>query len=152
MKHAATFAPASAPRALAHAFFLAVTLLLAGCAMRPAAEAMQAPAAGGIGTPPADWRVHAGQRVRLTAPPVVSGNHRLGRDGTVVAAFGQRLRAPTEVASPGAAAAAVAAANRARSLALVLPPLAAAHPRTWRAGGVLESAEGTLEIGDHGPR
>lgn len=151
MKHAST-ATASAPRALAHAAAIAAALLLAGCAARGAAEAAQPAAAIEIGTPPADWNVHAGQRARITAPLVVAGNHRLGRDGTVVVAFEQRLRTPTEVASPGAAAAAVAAANRARSLTLLLPGQAAAHPRTWRAGGVLESAEGELEIGEHGPR
>src|SRR5690606_827604 len=117
-----------------------LALLLAGCAAPAAMRGAPAgaEAAVAIDAPPADWQALDGQRVRITEPLVVSGNHRLGRDGSVVAAFGERRRTPTEVALPGAAAEAVADANRARSLVLVLPERAAGHPRTWRAGGVLE--------------
>ncbi|MEN1928720.1 ExeM/NucH family extracellular endonuclease [Luteimonas sp. MJ250] len=131
---------------------LAAALALAGCVATPAREAPPAAAAVELAAPPADWNIHDGRRVRITAPLVVSGNHRIGRDNTVVAAFGERLQTPTEVALPGADAHAIAAANRMRSLALVLPAQAAGHPRTWRSGGVLEAAEGDLRIGKDGPR
>ena len=131
-----------------------LALLLAGCAAPAAIRDAPAGAEAAVlvDAPPADWQALDGQRVRITEPLVVSGNHRLGRDGSVVAAFGERLRTPTEVALPGAAAEAVADANRARSLVLVLPERAAGHPRTWRAGGVLEGAEGELRLDDGTPR
>lgn len=132
---------------------LSLSLALSACAgtaLREAPVGSDAPVE--IAAPPADWSLHDGMRVRITAPLVVSGNHRLGRDGSVVAAFGERLWTPTELAPPGAGAAAVAAANRARSLALVLPAQAVAHPRTWRVGGMLEAAEGELRVDEHGPR
>ncbi|GGJ95756.1 ExeM/NucH family extracellular endonuclease [Luteimonas terricola] len=136
------------------ALSMLLALALAGCAastaMRDAPADVQAVVE--IATPPADWQVHDGQRVRITVPLVVSGNHRLGRDDSVVAAFGDRLRTPTEIALPGAEAAALAAANRVRSLTLVLPEKAAGHPRTWRGGGVLEGAEGELRLDADGPR
>src|SRR5690606_29681588 len=93
-----------------------------------------------IATAPSDWSALDGRRVRITAPLVISGNHRLERDGSVVAAFGERLRTPTEVALPGAAAQAVAAANRARSLTLALAPDVVRHAHIWRSGGRLDAA------------
>src|SRR5690606_24453768 len=89
---------------------------------------------------------------RINAPLVITGNHRLERDGSVVLAFGERLRTPTEVALPGADAAAVAAANRARSLELVLPPKVARQAQLWRSGGVLDTVAGVLAMDDGGPR
>lgn len=136
---------------------LVLALLLAGCAsvgQRPGE-----PSASGAGavtvdiaSVPDDWSALDGRRVRITAPLVISGNHRLDRDASVVVAFGDRLRTPTEVALPGPAADAVAAANRARSLSLVLPPKAARHAQVWRGGGTLEVLEGVLTVGDDGPR
>jgi len=126
---------------------------LAGCAapaLRDVPADIDAPLA--VAAAPGDWSHYDGQRLRITAPLVISGNHRLGRDGTVVAAFGERLRTPTEMALPGPDAAAVAAANRARSLTLVLPSRAAGHPRTWRGGGVLEAVQGELRLDADGPR
>ncbi|MGY0612545.1 MULTISPECIES: ExeM/NucH family extracellular endonuclease [unclassified Luteimonas] len=129
-----------------------LALALSACAATPAREAPAAIATVELAAPPADWSVLDGQRVRITAPLVVSGNHRIGRDGTVVAAFGERLRTPTEVALPGAAAKAIADANHERSLVLVLPAQAAGHPRIWRSGGTLDAAEGDLQVGEDGPR
>ncbi len=134
------------------ALAVAAALALAGCAAFPERGVAPPPSTVELAAPPADWSAYAGKRVRITAPLVVSGNHRLERDGSVVVAFGSRPQAPTEAARPGADAAAVAAGNHARSLALVLPDQAAPNPRTWRAGGVLEAAEGDLELGEHGPR
>ena len=135
------------------ALSMLLALVLAGCTA-PAAlrDAPTGATAIEITAPPANWQALDGQRVRIATPLVVSGNHRLGRDGSVVAAFGERLRTPTEVVRPGPAAAALAAENRARSLTLVLPAQAAAHPRTWRSGSVLEAAEGELRLDAHGPR
>ena len=136
---------------------LVLALLLAGCAglgRQPDAPATAAAATAAveIASVPEDWSALDGRRVRITAPLVISGNHRLDRDASVVVAFGERLRTPTEVAPPGAAADAVAAANRARSLSLALPPKAARHARVWRSGGTLEVLEGVLSVGDDGPR
>jgi len=130
---------------------LALSLALAACAGSPARVAPPQPAAAEVDAPPADWSAYEGQRVRITAPLVVSGNHRLARDGSVVAAFGGRLRTPTEVARPGADAAAVAADNRARSLRLVLSGDVHAHGHVWRSGGLLESAVGTVAVDEAGP-
>ena len=138
---------------------LGLALALASCAIAPertaVAPGQPAPAALAaieLAAAPADWAALDGRNVRITAPLVVSGNHRLGRDGTVVAAFDGRLRSPTEVARPGAEAAAVAAGNQARSLTLVLPGKAASHPALWRSGSLLEVAEGEIAVGPDGPR
>ena len=129
---------------------LGLGLALTGCLATPERASAPGPAAIELSGPPADWAAYDGQRVRITAPLVVSGNHRLGRDGTVVAAFDGRLRTPTEVALPGADAAAVDAGNRARSLALALPPEARAHGSVWRSGSLLEAVEGRLGLTDQG--
>ena len=136
---------------------LVLALLLAGCAsvgQRPGEPSASGAGAAtvDIASVPDDWSALDGRRVRITAPLVISGNHRLDRDASVVVAFGERLRTPTEVALPGAAADAVAAANRARSLSLALPPKAARHAQVWRGGGTLEVLEGVLTVGDDGPR
>lgn len=131
---------------------LPLALALAGCADAPVRAHAAATPAVTLAGPPPDWSAFDGRRVRITAPLVVSGNHRLGRDDTVVAAFGERLRAPTEVAQPGAPARAVAAENRARSLVLALPDKAGAYPRVWRSGGLLEVVEGDLVMDARGPR
>ena len=137
---------------------LALAIALPGCAGLDRAAA-PAPAAAGaaagavdIASAPEDWSALDGRLVRINAPLVISGNHRLERDGSVVLAFGDRLRAPTEVARPGADAAAVAAANRARSLELVLPPKVARHAHLWRSGGVVGTVQGMLTLHEGGPR
>lgn len=135
---------------------LALTAALAGCAGLDRAPApVAAPAttdAVDIASVPDDWSAFDGRLVRINAPLVITGNHRLERDGSVVLAFGERLRTPTEVALPGADAAAVAAANRARSLELVLPPKVARQAQLWRSGGVLDTVAGVLTMDDGGPR
>ena len=69
--------------------------------------------------PPADWEAYEGMRVRIDAPLYVAGTHRLSRDGALFAHFGEeRLRTPTEAATPGEAARALAADNARRLLRL----------------------------------
>ena len=135
---------------------LVLAAVLAGCARlaRTPGPTAAGPAsrAVDIASVPDDWSAFDGRLVRIDAPLVISGNHRLERDGSVVLAFGDRLRTPTEVARPGAEAAAVAAANRARSLDLVLPPNVAGQARLWRSGGVLETVEGLLSMHEGRPR
>ncbi|MBB6600518.1 ExeM/NucH family extracellular endonuclease [Luteimonas sp. MC1825] len=142
----------SLSKSLPCALFAAVLLATAaGCgsiAPRPAST----DAASVLVTPPADWRVHDGQRIRIAAPLMVSGNHRLARNGEVVVAFDGRLYAPTEVATPGVDAKALAAGNRRRSLVLALGETAQVAPADWRAGGIVDGVEGTLRVGEHGPR
>jgi predicted extracellular nuclease len=67
---------------------------------------------------PADWERFEGMRLRMAAPLTVSGTGNLGRHGELVASFDGRLFTPTEVARPGAAARAMAAANARRTLLL----------------------------------
>jgi predicted extracellular nuclease len=129
---------------------LLLALGLAGCTSVPGTAA-PATSAIEVAAPPTDWRALEGRRVRITAPLVVSGNHRFDRDDSVVVAFGQRLQTPTEVALPGPAAAAVANANRARSLRLALSDAVSRDPAVWRSGGVLGDAEGDVSVGADGP-
>jgi uncharacterized protein len=103
--------------------------------------------------PPVDWSALAGRQVRVDAPLTITGNHRLAGDGEVLASFDGRLRAPTEVAAPGAAAAAMAAANARRSLVLALPAPRTDTPGAYRSGGRFEGASGTVEVdADGAPR
>lgn len=76
------------------------------------------PSAVAIAAPPADWARYASMRVRIVAPLTVAGTHRALEHGELMVNFGERLRAPTEAAAPGAAAQAVAADNTARLLRL----------------------------------
>ena len=135
---------------------LALTAAVAGCAGldRTPVPAAAAPATGvvDITSVPDDWSAFDGRPVRIDAALVITGNHRLQRDGSVVLAFGERLRTPTEVALPGPDAAAVAAANRARSLELVLPPKVARQAHLWRSGGVLDTVAGVLTLHEGRPR
>src|SRR5690625_4239116 len=50
--------------------------------------------------PPQDWERLEGMRVWIDAPLAISGHHDLARHGVLVASFGGRLAAPTEVALP----------------------------------------------------
>src|SRR5690606_17343514 len=114
---AASSFPPSVPKHAMNRILLSSTLgialatTLAACAAldRSTAAPDAAPASAiTISVAPDDWAALHGRLVRIDAPLVISGNHRLERDGSVVLAFGDRLRAPTEVARPGADAAAVA--------------------------------------------
>lgn len=69
-----------------------------------------------IAGPPDDWERFEGMRVWIDAPLAVSGHHELARRGVLVASFGGRLAAPTEIARPGPDARAVAADNARRSV------------------------------------
>ena len=132
----------------------AVALLASasGCGSTASIRAAPTDAVTVITAAPADWQAHDGQRIHIAAPLVVSGNHGLARDGEVVLAFDGRLYAPTEVAAPGADAAALAAANRRRSLVLAFRDAVAVAPADWRAGAIVQGVEGTLRIDEHGPR
>ena len=66
----------------------------------------------------ADWERYEGMRLRIGVPLTVSGTNDLARYGEIVASFGGRLFTPTEVATPGPAAAAVAQDNARRRLLL----------------------------------
>lgn len=142
------------PRTLS---LLAVALLVvAGC--HPAARmpaATPAPAALTLAAPPADWNALVGQRIRIAAPLTVSGQHRLAREGELVASFDGRLFAPTERALPGAAAARLAADNARRRLRLAaagdaVPGWPGDPP--WRSGSVLEAVAGVVEADADGIR
>lgn len=120
------------------------------CSTSPA-PAEQAPAAldvVALEAPPGEWAALDGRRVRIAAPLTISGNHRLGREREVVASFGDRLYAPTEVAAPGAEAGRVAVDNARRSLVLALP--GAVAPADWRSGGTVAGAEGVVAVDDAG--
>ncbi len=138
---------------------LAVALLLAlsGCRSLPPGEAPATATATPadvvvLAAPPADWAALHGRRVRIAAPLTITGNAGLDRDARIVASFGGRLWAPTEMARPGADAARVAAGNRARRLAIALPMEAAGQPARWRSGGTLATGiEGELRLDDGMP-
>lgn len=137
------------PGVLFAATLLAIT---AGCGSIATSRPADADSVAVLGAPPADWRVHEGQRIRIAAPLVVSGNHRLARNGEVVLSFDGRLFAPTEVAAPGPDAIALAADNRRRSLVLALGEDAQVAAADWRAGGIVDGAEGILRLGESGAR
>ena len=124
-----------------------------GCGTTPA-PVDQAVLAGAdvavLDGPPHDWAALDGRRVRIAAKLAISGNHRLGREREVVASFGTRLYAPTEVALPGAGAGRVADDNARRSLVLALPEAAARAPGDWRSGGTLDGVEGAVAVDGSG--
>src|SRR5690606_7181893 len=64
----------------------ALLVALAGCVSGPPRHvaAERADAAAAIAAAPSDWSRYDGTRIRITAPLVVSGNHRLDRDASVV--------------------------------------------------------------------
>lgn len=107
-----------------------------------------------VTAPPDDWERYEGMQVRIEAPLTVSGQHDLARRGVLATAFDGRLFAPTEIAMPGAEAAAVAADNARRGLLLddaradedparvwYLPD----HARSPRAGSVVEGVQGIVD-------
>jgi predicted extracellular nuclease len=104
-----------------------------------------------------DWETLEGMWLRLPGPLVLSGNSNLLRYGELQLAFGERLRAPTDVAAPGAKAQAVAEDNRRRGL-IIDDARSAEHPRrlwfldaplsdqqTLRAGSKVFGIEGVLD-------
>jgi predicted extracellular nuclease len=113
-----------------------------------------------VGSAPAraqDWEALEGMWLRLPGPLVVSGNGNLLRYGELQLAFGERLRAPTDVAAPGAKAQAVAEDNRRRGL-IIDDARSAENPRRlWfleaplsdqqslRAGSRVFGIEGVLD-------
>lgn len=103
---------------------------------------------------PEDWAPYAGMHVRIDAPLTLIGHHDLARRGVLVTSFQGRQSTPTDIALPGAPAAAVAATNTAQRLllddasSLEDPPtlwyLPAATPAP-RSGSQLTGAEGVLD-------
>ena len=106
---------------------------------------------------PADWERYEGMLVRIGAPLVVSGNDGVASYGEIRAAFGGRLFQPTELATPGPRAQAVAADNERRAL-LIDDARTSKDPRNlWflpqglnagaplRAGSVLSNATGVVD-------
>ncbi|MCK7592419.1 ExeM/NucH family extracellular endonuclease [Pseudomarimonas salicorniae] len=105
----------------------------------------------------ADWEALEGMWLRLPGPLVISGNANLSRFGELHMAFGERLRAPTDIASPGAKAQAVEDENRRRGLIIddargseypnrlwfLDPPLSNENP--LRAGSLVYGVEGVLD-------
>ncbi len=103
---------------------------------------------------PADWEPLEGMWVRIDAPLTLSGQHDLARRGTLVASFDGRLSTPTEIAAPGADAAAVAAGNARRRVLLDDGSAQTPEDGIWylrgatgplRAGSVLGAAEGVVD-------
>lgn len=139
-------------------------LALAGCRSLPPGDATASTAVDAapatatdtdavvLAAPPADWSALDGRRVRIAAPLAITGNAGLDRDARIVASFGGRLWAPTEVARPGAEAKRVADGNSARRLTIALPADAVDEPARWRAGGSLAAGvEGDLRLEDGVP-
>ena len=107
-----------------------------------------------LGGPPDDWERLEGMRVWVDAPLAISGHRNLARHGVLVASFGGRLAAPTEVAAPGPDALAAAAENDRRSV-LIDDALDHEHPdHVWylpdhaqapRTGGVLTGVDAVVD-------
>jgi predicted extracellular nuclease len=142
-----------------------LVLLLAGCATAPTPPPTDPapPPVVVLTAPPADWTPLADRRVRITAPLTVLDSFPLATRGELQVAFGGRVSLPTEVAAPGADAAAVAAANRQRRLVLDDgrddAPADPADPlpgvpdaARLRFGSTLAGVEGVVRIDAHGPR
>lgn len=111
--------------------------------------------------PPDDWERLEGMRVRIDAPLTLSGHYDLARHGVLVASFDGRLRAPTEIAAPGADAQAAAEANARRSVVIDDAQLHEHPPRTWylpddaqtpRSGSILTGVEGVVDQREGGHR
>ncbi|MEZ0471204.1 ExeM/NucH family extracellular endonuclease [Luteimonas salinilitoris] len=107
-----------------------------------------------IAAPPDDWERYEAMQVRIEAPLTVSGQHDLARRGVLVTAFDGRLFTPTEIASPGREAAAVAADNARRMLLLDDARADQDPARVWylpdgaqapRAGSVVEDVAGIVD-------
>lgn len=111
------------------------------------------PAPLALREPPEDWEPYEGMRVRIEAPLTIGGHHELARRGVLLASFGGRLYAPTEIAAPGAPARRVAQDNARREL--LLDDARADTPRDiWylpdeaqapRSGGTLSGVEGIVD-------
>src|SRR5688572_663827 len=100
-------------------WLLSVSALLAACtATAPRPEPPIPPPAVVLTARRADGTALAGRRVRIDAPLTVLGSFPLATRGELQVGFGGRLPIPTEVAAPGAAAAAVEADNQRRLLVL----------------------------------
>ena len=103
---------------------------------------------------------HEGVLVTLAGPFTVQQNFFLGRFGQLTLASGGRLRAPTDVARPGAPARALARANARRSLVLddgsalqfPAPTPYLAGDGTVRAGDTLAEVTGVIDYGLAGAR
>ena len=104
-----------------------------------------------------DWESLEGMWLRLPGPLLISGNANLSRFGELHLAFDSRLRAPTDIAAPGAKAQAVIEDNRRRGLIiddarssenpsrlwfLESPP---SEEQTLRAGSRVFGIEGILD-------
>jgi len=121
---------------------LVVPLLLGlGACRAPAPAPVARDSTVAITAPPADWHPLLGRRVLIAAPLTISGNHRLDDDGELIASFGGRLFAPTELATPDAAR--VAADNARRRLVLALAP--GTTQEQWRSGSMLDGVDGVVE-------
>lgn len=110
------------------------------------------PAPHTIAAPPNDWERYEHMRVRIAAPLTVAGTHRARREGELMASFGGRLAAPTEIAAPGAAAQAIAAENARRTLRLDDRSDAQSPAALWylpkglpRTGSRLSRVEGVVD-------
>lgn len=91
---------------------------------------------------------YEGMLVRFQQPLYVTESYQLGRFGQVILAP-TRLRTPTDVASPGSAAVAVAAANELNQIVLDDPENRQnPDPILFARGGVALSATNTLRGGD----
>lgn len=123
-------------------------VLREGCPVRPVALAWPPPDGPGL-------ERHEGMLVTLAGPFTVQQNFFLARFGQLTLASGGRVRAPTDVARPGAAARALARANARRSLVLddgsarqfPRPPPYLGEDGTVRAGDTLFELTGVLDYG-----
>ena len=110
-----------------------------------------------LDAPPPDWETLEGVSVRIEAPLTVNDNGGLLKYGELAVAFGGRLFQPTEIATPGAEAAAVAADNRRRALILDDNRNRQFPDRIWyldgspdnarplRAGSIVQGVSGVID-------
>jgi predicted extracellular nuclease len=140
-----------------------LALLVACAAPAPRPEPAAAPPTVVHTAPPAHWAAQAGRQVRNDAPLTVVDSFPLAARGELQVAFGGRLPIPTEVAAPGAAAAAIDADNHARLLVLddgraeapadpALPLPGVPGAEHLRFGSTLTGVEGRVVVGEHGVR
>jgi predicted extracellular nuclease len=153
------------PRTLFQVSSIAIACLLLGACAAPAPKPsppVEAPTVV-LTAPPADWAALAGRQVRIDAPLTVVDSFPLAAHGELQVAFGGRLPIPTEVAAPGAAAAAIDADNHARLLVLddgrteapadpALPLPGVPGAEHLRFGSTLTGVEGRVVAGEHGVR